>query len=133
MAEPTSTTAAATIAAAATTIPVLTILGIPLGVRPEILMAGFFGGLVGIALLNTVPASPGGALAAAWTTIRRMIVTLASSLTAGYIAPMLSSVMTFDYLLGTAFLVGASAQHVMTMLVNRLNLPPAPAAKSPIT
>lgn len=132
MAEPTST-AAATIAAAATTIPVLTIpvltiLGIPLGVRPEILFAGFFGGLVGIALLNTVPSTVGGGWAALLTAVRRMCVTLASSLTAGYIAPMLSGAVSFDNLLGISFLVGASAQHVMTWSISKLNLQAVPGA-----
>lgn len=127
MAEPTST-ATATIAVAAGTIPVLTILGIPLGVRPEILFAGFFGGLVGIALLNTVPAVSSGAWGALWTATRRMCVTLASSLTAGYIAPMLAGLVSFENLLGISFVVGASAQHVMTLAISKLNLQSAPDA-----
>jgi len=134
MAEPTSTTiAAATIAAAATTIPVLTILGVPLGVPPETLIAGFFGGLVGVILLNTVPSSDVGMWPALWTTARRMAVTFASSLTAGYVAPMFSGIIAavpgvtpYGALLGSAFLVGAGAQRIMAKAVQKL-APPADA------
>ena len=134
MAEIASTTvAAATIAAAATSIPVLTILGIPLGVPPETLIAGFFGGLVGVILLNTVPPSDGGVWPALLTTARRMAVTFASSLTAGYVAPMFSGVIAaipgvtpYGALLGAAFLVGAGAQRVMARAIQKF-APPADA------
>ena len=56
MPEPTSTTATAvTMEAGAVSIPVLTILGVPLGLRADLLIAGFAGGLVAIGLLNSVP------------------------------------------------------------------------------
>lgn len=129
MPEPATTTAAAsiTIAAAATSIPVLTILGIPLGVPPETLIAGFFGGLVGVILLNTVPPSDdGGTWPAIWTAARRMAVTFASSLTAGYVAPMFSGIIAaipgvtqYGALLGSAFLVGAGAQRVMALAIRK--------------
>ena len=58
MTEPTSTAAAAvTLAAASASIPVLTILGIPLGLRADLLIAGFAGGIAAIGLLNSVPGS----------------------------------------------------------------------------
>lgn len=134
MPEPTTTTAAAaTIAAATATIPVLTILGIPLGVPPETLIAGFFGGLVGVILLNTVPPADGGVWASVWTAARRMAVTFASSLTAGYVAPMFSGIIAvipgvtpYGALLGSAFLVGAGAQRVMAKAVEKFA--PAPPA-----
>ena len=135
MPEPATTTAAAvtTIAAATATIPVLTILGIPLGVPPETLIAGFFGGLVGVILLNTVPPSDSGAWAAICTAAHRMVVTFASSLTAGYVAPMFSGIIAvipgvspYGALLGSAFLVGAGAQRVMAKAVEKFA--PAPPA-----
>ena len=54
MAEPmtTATTAATvTMAAATVTMPVLTIFGVPLGLRPDLLIAGFSGALVAIVLI----------------------------------------------------------------------------------
>ena len=134
MPEPTATTAVVTIAAATATIPVLTILGVPLGVPPETLIAGFFGGLVGVILLNTVPPSDGGVWPALWTTARRMAVTFASSLTAGYVAPMFSGIIAvipgvtpYGALLGAAFLVGAGAQRIMARTVQKF----APPAEAP--
>ncbi len=56
MAEPTST-AAATLLAATASLPIITAFGIPLGLRADLLVAGFAGALVAIILLNTVPAT----------------------------------------------------------------------------
>ena len=55
MPEPTTTTAVVTLAAGSIAVPALTVAGIPLGLRPDILLAGFAGSLVAIVLLNSVP------------------------------------------------------------------------------
>lgn len=121
MVEPTTTTAV-TLAAGSIAVPALTIAGIPLGLRPEILIAGFAGSLVAIILLNSVPATGDTWSALLRTTLRRMMVALASSLTAGYLAPM---VMLIGQLpdaaqLGSAFAVGGGAQRVLLAVLSRV-------------
>jgi len=113
---------AATIAAATAAVPMLTAFGIPLGLRPDVLVAGFGGALVAIILLNTVPSTGDTWQHLLRTTLRRMSVTLASSLTAGYITPvvMLSTAMPHPMLLGVAFAVGAGAQRALVFAVSRV-------------
>lgn len=127
MPEPATTTAAVTLAAGSIAVPALTIAGIPLGLRPEILIAGFAGSLVAIILLNSVPATGDTLIALLRTTLRRMMVALASSLTAGYLAPMAHQLAQLpDYmLLGTAFATGGGAQRVLLSALHRI-VPPAP-------
>lgn len=115
-------TSAATIAAATAAVPMLTAFGIPLGLRPDVLVAGFGGALVAIILLNTVPSTGDTWQHLLRTTLRRMAVTLASSLTAGYIAPavVLGAAMPEPMLLGAAFAVGAGAQRALVFAVSRV-------------
>lgn len=126
MAEPmtTATTAAATItmAAAATTMPVLTILGVPLGLRPDVLIAGFSGALVAIILLNSVPGTGDTWQHMLRTALRRMGVVLASSMTAGYLVPLALLVANLpeSLLLSGAFAVGGGAQQVLAFFIQRL-------------
>ena len=120
MPEPTSS-AAATIAAAGATVPALTVFGVATGLRPDILLAGFAGALAAMILLNTVPG-----LGDTWrellkTSTRRVAVAVASSLVAGYLAPL---VLLIDELppsiaLGVAFVVGAGAQRFLVRYVRR--------------
>ena len=129
MAEPaTTTTAAVTLAAGSIAVPALTVAGIPLGLRPEILIAGFSGALVAIILLNSVPSSGDTWSELLRTTLRRMAFAVASSLTAGYLAPM---VMLIGQLpdaaqLGSAFAVGGGAQRVLLSVLHRV-VPPSPS------
>lgn len=119
MPEPTST-AAVTLAATAVTVPALTAFGIPLGLRPDLLLAGFNGALVAIILLNTVPGSSDTWRALIRLSFRRMAVAVASSLTAGYSTPVVASLFTSDpALLSTAFIAGAGAQWVLLSLIKR--------------
>ena len=56
MPEPTSTAAGVlTVATGTAATAVLTAFGVPLGLRVDLLIAGFAGALVAIVLLNTVP------------------------------------------------------------------------------
>lgn len=129
MVEPTTTTTAAvTLAAGSIAVPALTVAGIPLGLRPEILIAGFSGALVAIILLNSVPATGDTWSELLRTTMRRMMFAIASSLTAGYLAPM---VMLIGQLpdaaqLGSAFAVGGGAQRVLLAVLRRI-VPPEPS------
>lgn len=125
MAEPTSTAvAAATLAAAGASIPTLAILGVPLGLRVDVLIAGFAGSLVAIILLNTVPAVGDTWQHLLRTTLRRMFVAIASSLTAGYLTPlaMLIAALPDPLIIGCAFGVGGGAQQVLSFVIRRLSI-----------
>lgn len=122
MAEPATSAAAATLAAAATAIPMITAFGIPLGLRADLLVAGFAGSLVAIVLLNTVPSRGDTWRELARTTARRMLVAMASSLTAGYLTPLVLLVANVPaaLILGVAFAVGGGAQRVLISAINRV-------------
>lgn len=122
MPEPAST-AASTIVAATMAVPALTAFGVPLGLRPDLLIAGFSGALVAITLLNTVPS-----LGDTWqmlvrTSMRRMAVAFASSITAGYLAPLILLMVQLpeSLLLGSAFAVGGGAQEVLRFVIRRFS------------
>lgn len=130
MPEPTMSTTTATLAAATAAVPVLTLAGVPLGLRTDVLVAGFAGSLVAIILLNSVPGDATNWRGWLRTTGRRLAVALASSLTAGYLTPlaMLVAHVPEPLLLGAAFAVGGGAQRVLTAMIARLS-PPGPAAQ----
>ncbi len=129
MPEPASTAASTTLAAASAAVPVLTAFGVNLGLRPDVLVAGFAGALVAIVLLNSVPAEGDTwrhLLGATW---RRIFVALASSLTAGYLTPLVALAMSIPdaLMLGAAFLTGVGAQKVLRRAIERaerLDRPP---------
>lgn len=135
MPEPTSTVAGVvTVATAAASTSVLTAFGVPLGLRVDLLIAGFAGALVAIILLNSVPSSGDTWLELMRTTGRRMAVAFASSITAGYTTPLalLAANVPEALLLSMAFLVGACAQRVLASFAERyfpMPLPP-PADKA---
>lgn len=130
MPEPTSTAAGvATLAVAATSTSVLTAFGVSLGLRVDVLIAGFAGALVAIILLNAVPGSSDTWRELLRTTMRRMMVAFASSLTAGYLTPLalLVAALPESLLLGGAFAVGGGAQQVLMFAIKRLSGAPAQA------
>lgn len=133
MPEPTSASAAAvaTMAAAGVSIPVLTAFGVPLGLRADLLVAGFCGSLVAITLLNSVPSTGDTWQHLLATTWRRMMVAVASSLTAGYLAPMalLLANVPDSLMLGGSFAVGGGAQQVLMFAIKRLSGQAAKAAQ----
>jgi hypothetical protein len=125
MPEPVSSTTAGviTVATATATSSMLTVLGVPLGLRADLLIAGFAGSLVAIILLNAVPGSSDTWLELLRTTVRRMLVACASSVTAGYLTPlaMLVAQLPESLLLGAAFAVGGGAQQVLMFAIKRLS------------
>ena len=126
MPEPTSTTAAVvTLAAAGASMPMLTMFGVPLGLRTDLLIAGFFGSLVAIILLNSVPSQGDTWQTLIQTTLRRMCVAAASSATAGYLTPLalLVAHLPDPLLLSAAFAVGGGAQRVLVSAIARLSPP----------
>lgn len=123
MPEPTSTTAAATLISAPAAVSMLTAFGVNLGLRPDVLVAGFAGALVAIILLGSVPSEGDTWQHLLRTTLKRMAVSLASSLTAGYCTPvvMLAVSMPDPLLLGAAFGIGAGAQRVLRNAIDRVS------------
>ncbi|MCZ8074029.1 MAG: hypothetical protein O9341_07830 [Paucibacter sp.] len=122
MPEPTSTAVVTTVAAGVA-VPALSVLGVPLGLRPDLLIAGFNGALVAIILLNSVPSTGDTWRELVRTTMRRMAVAVASSLTAGYLATLTQSLAPVpeSLLLGAAFVTGAAAQRVLRGAIRRLD------------
>ena len=135
MPEPTtaSTAAVATLASAGVTVPVITAWGISLGLRADLLIAGFAGSLVAIVLLNSVPSSGDTWQELIRTTLRRMMVAVASSLTAGYLTPlaMLVAAMPEPLVLGGAFAVGGGAQQVLMFMIARFSGAPPGSPPTP--
>lgn len=120
MPEPAST-AVATVAAATAAVPALTAFGIPLGLRPELLVAGFAGALVAVVLLNSVPSTGDTWRELLRTTLRRVAVAVASAITAGYLTPMVTAGISLSdpVTLGLAFAGGAGAQQVLRAVIEK--------------
>lgn len=118
--EPT-TSAAVTLSGAAVSASAITAFGVPLGLHADVLLAGFFGSLVAIILLNTVPGAADTWQELLRTSVRRLAVAWASSITAGYITPLalLIAEMPQALLLSMAFMVGAGAQRVLVAVMTR--------------
>ena len=112
-----------TLVSGAVAMPVLNAFGVPLGLRADLLLAGFFGSLVAIVLLNTVPGTGDTWRDLIATTLRRMFVALASSITAGYLAPLalLVAAPPDPLLLSGAFAVGGGAQQVLAFAIRRVS------------
>lgn len=129
------TPAAATLTAAPPAVAMLTAFGINLGLRPDVLVAGFAGALVAIVLLNSVPSEGDTWKHLVRTTGLRFAVALCSSLTAGYLTPLtlLAINMPDSLLLGASFGVGAGAQRVLRRWIDRFDAdtPVKPSAGGP--
>lgn len=125
MPEPVITPAAATLAAAPPAVAMLTAFGVNLGLRPDVLVAGFAGALVAIVLLHSVPSEGDTWQHLVRATARRVAVVLASSLVAGYITPLalLMANLPDALLLAVAFSVGAGAQQILRGVIDRINPP----------
>lgn len=125
MPEPLSSTAAATLAGTVAAIPMVSLFGIPLGLRPDMLIAGFFGALVAIILLNSVPGNSDTFPELVRTTFKRMFVAFASSLTAGYLTPLalLLANVPDPLLMSAAFAVGGGAQRVLVNAIAKFSTP----------
>ena len=110
----------ATLVMAAAAVPMLTAFGVPLGLRADVLLAGFLGALAAIALLNTVPSTGDTWRELLRTTLRRAFVAITSAFVAGYLAPaMISDSAALSTLLSAAFAVGAGAQGILKIAVER--------------
>lgn len=111
---------AATLIVTGVAVPVLSIYGVSLGLRADILLAGFLGAVAAIALLNMVPSTGDTWRELIRTTGRRVFVALASAVTAGYLAPaFLPSAISPPSLLAFSFVVGAGAQKFLNMAIDK--------------
>lgn len=133
MPEPVITPAAATLAAGPPAVAMLTAFGVNLGLRPDVLVAGFAGALVAIVLLHSVPSDGDTWQHLVKTTGRRVAVVLASSLVAGYLTPLtlLLANIPDSLLLAGAFGVGAGAQKILRGVIDRLNSPATSGGAKP--
>lgn len=117
---PEPTAATATLVMTGVAVPVLTFFGVPLGLRADVLLAGFLGAIAAIALLNTVPSTGDTWRELLRTTWRRFLVTVASAVTAGYLMPALTNEhIALSNLLSGAFIVGAGAQQALAMAIEK--------------
>lgn len=135
MAEPIITPAAATLTAAAAAVPAITAFGVNLGLRADVLVAGFAGAAVAIVLLNSVPSKPEEWLHAITNPFLKALAALikdstvrvsvaaASALLAGYATPLVLQVSNVPdaMLLGMSFVVGAGAQKILRSLIDRFS------------
>jgi hypothetical protein len=122
MPEPTSTaTALGTLAAQAVAVPVLTVFGVSIGLRADVLLAGFGGAVAAITLLNTVPSTGDTLRELVRTSMKRVGVASGSAVTAGYTAPLVGFIQGIPepLVLGVAFVVGAGALSLLPWLIQR--------------
>lgn len=121
MPEP-ATTATATLVVTGAAVPVLTILGISLGLRVDVLLGGLLGAIAALAFLNTVPSSGDTWRELVRTSVKRVFVALASAGAAGYLAPLLSMIngVPEPLILSVAFVAGAGAPQLVPWVVDWL-------------
>lgn len=125
MAEPTSTAASVAALAAATgvALPMLTMFGVPLGLRLDLLLAGFFGAIAAIALLDSVPSTGDSLAELLKTSFKRVGVATGSAATAGYTSPLVAMVSVIPVpdtlLLALSFVIGAGAQRFLRWLIGK--------------
>lgn len=130
MTEPAST-AAVTVAAQAVAVPVLTAFGMSLGLRPDILLAGFAGAVAAITLLKSVPSTGDTVVELLRTSAKRVGVSVGSAVTAGYTAPLVAFIngVPPGLVLGVAFVIGVGAPQLLPWLLKRLGSGEKPEAR----
>lgn len=123
MAEPT-TAAGVTYAATGVVVPVIVAFGVPLGLRADVLVAGFLGSVAAIGLLDTVPSSGDTWIELMRTTFKRMFVAISSAFTAGYLTPMvlLMANLSEPAFLAASFAIGGGAQQVLRWAIARIQV-----------
>jgi hypothetical protein len=121
MPEPTTASAAITVATGAAAVPVLTLFGVPLGLQADQLLAGFAGAIAAMALLDSVPSSGDTIRELFRTSVKRIGVAVGSAVTAGYLVPLVGLVANVPQALSLSlcFLVGAGAQRFLKAAIER--------------
>lgn len=124
------TPAAATLVGAGMAVPVLAVAGVSLGIRFDVLIAGFAGAMAAMVLLDTVPRTSDTWLELLRTTVRRLGVALASAAVAGYLSPVVAALLGALLPAGSvaalpaveragAFLLGGGAQRFLKAAIDR--------------
>jgi NaMN:DMB phosphoribosyltransferase len=121
MPEPTSTATATLVVTGLGAVPILTVAGVSLGLRSDVLLAGFCGAIAAMTLLGSVPGTGDTWRELLKTTLRRVGVAIGSAVFAGYSAPLLSLVngVPEALLLSVSFLAGAGAMQMLPWLIER--------------
>jgi hypothetical protein len=130
MAEP---VAVSTLAGSLVAVPVLTVFGMGLGLRGDVLMAGFSGAVAAMAILNTVPSSGDTTRELVRTTAKRVGVAVGSAVTAGYTAPLVILINNVPevLVLSIAFVIGAGAMQILPWLIERFGKAKPPETRPP--
>jgi len=129
VAEPITPTAA-TLTASGVAVPVLAVAGVSLGLRVDVLIAGFAGAMAAIVLLDTVPHSSDTWAELLRTTSHRLGVAIASAALAGYLSPVAAAMLGAMLPAGAAaalpaieracaFLLGGGAQRILKALIDK--------------
>ena len=116
--------AAVKLGLAGAALPVLELFGVPLGLRVDQLLAGFFGSLSAMVLLNSVPSTGDTIAELVRTSMRRIMVSVTSAVTAGYLVPLTVAVLdlkTQGLDLAIAYAIGAAAQKILRATAERLS------------
>lgn len=103
-------------------VQILTIFGVSLGLRPDFLVAGMLGAVASIFLLNSVPLEGAGVFARISNMVQRFFVVLSSSVTSGYLAPLMTAFvpsLSMELQLGSAFVIGAGARILLQRIIQR--------------
>ncbi len=120
--EPISTTAGITFASGAATATAVQLLGVTLGLRPDLLFAGFIGVICAIFFLNAEPRSEDTFADLLKTSLRRLLLIVVSVLAACFIAPVVPSFVTLSGGAETiverasAFIVGCFLQALLVRI-----------------
>lgn len=126
------TPAAVTLLATTAAVPVLTVFGISLGLRADVLLAGFSGAVAAMTLLNSVPSTGDTTRELVRTSLKRVGVAVGSAVTAGYTTPLVALVdgVPLPMILSVAFVVGAGAMQLLPWLIERFGKGNAPAGNA---
>lgn len=109
-------------------IPVLHVLGIPLGIRPDILMWGLIGGIIALILLRPPPPSS-SIWRAVVTGLYLILSLLAGAVTSGVLSQAIAimfhaaiPIIPIDITLSvTAFVIGAKSQQTLVAITSRFD------------
>jgi len=105
--------------------PQLVVFGYALGLRADVLVAGFAGAVVALTFFNSVPSSGDTLRHLVETTLWRMWWCLASSLTAGYMTPLMLLLegpqfrIPEQLMFSVAFVIGVGAQRLLGRFLQR--------------
>jgi hypothetical protein len=114
-----SASVAASSAPAATGVVMITIFGEPTGLSIALLIAGLAGSLASLGLLSRGEGFQGWRTFA-WRSANRIGIAAAASVTGAYLAPMVVMMLGLTAAPAVAFIIGASAQQILKLVIARV-------------